>query len=165
MKKVAINGMGRIGRLCFRALLANDEMEIVAVNDTASMDMIAYLVRHDTEHGPLDPMWKVNAGDDVLSVNGHDIPAFYEADASKLPWSKLNIDLVLECTGSYTSKAAAQAHVDAGSGACPHICRRRKRCADGGLRYQREHYLRRRPHHIGCFLFHCGSITTCQGTQ
>jgi glyceraldehyde 3-phosphate dehydrogenase len=116
MKKVAINGMGRMGRLCLRALLADDDMELAAVNDIAPMDTIAYLVRHDTEHGPLDSAWMVKARDGVLSINGHDIPAFNEADASKLPWGTLNIDLVLECTGSYTSRLTAQTHIEAGAG-------------------------------------------------
>lgn len=116
MKRVAVNGMGRIGRLCFRALLESRDMEIAAVNDVSSMDTIGYLLRHDTEHGQLDRAWSVESGENRLLVNGKEIPSFREADASRLPWEELGIDLVLECTGRYVSRAAAQAHIDAGAG-------------------------------------------------
>lgn len=115
-KKIAINGLGRIGRLCLRGLLDNPGMELVALNDVSPMEVLAYLVRHDTEHGPLDPHHTAKADGDGLVIDGHLVPAFQEADASKLPWSDLDIDLVLECTGSYTSKEKAQAHLVAGAG-------------------------------------------------
>ena len=114
-KRTAINGIGRIGRLCLRSLLDDPSMELAAVNDVASWEAIAYLVRHDTEHGPLDPAHSVTAGEGCLLVDGREVPAFSEADAANLPWADLGIDLVLECSGAYTSKEKAQAHVIAGA--------------------------------------------------
>lgn len=115
-KRVAINGMGRIGRLCFRGLLGDPGMEVVAVNDLAPWDVVAYLVRHDTEHGPLASGWSVEAGEGELLVNGKGIPTFCEPEAERLPWRELGVDLVLECTGSYTSKEKSEAHLRAGAG-------------------------------------------------
>ena len=114
-KRVAINGMGRIGRLCLRALALDPGIEVAAVNDIADWDVLAYLLRHSTEHGGLPDDLRIAAGESSLRVNGRDIAAFNEADASKLPWSDLGIDLVLECTGAYTSADAARAHLDAGA--------------------------------------------------
>lgn len=115
MKRVAINGMGRIGRLCLRGLLESPDMEIVAVNDLAPWDVLAYLVRHDTEHGPLGNDWDVRAGEGELFVGEKAVPAFSEEDANRLPWGDIGVDLVLECTGAYASKGKASAHLFAGA--------------------------------------------------
>lgn len=115
-KRIAINGLGRIGRLCLRGLLDDPGMEVVAVNDVSPADVLAYLVRHDTEHGPLGPAHSVAAGDMCLAVDGRAVPAFREPDAGKLPWADLGVDLVLECTGAYTDKLVAESHLDAGAG-------------------------------------------------
>lgn len=115
-KKIAINGLGRIGRLCLRGLLDSPGMEVAAVNDTSPADVLAYLVRHDTEHGPLGAAHAVAAGDGCLEVDGREVPAFRQPDAAELPWGELGIDLVLECTGAYTSKDKALSHIGAGAG-------------------------------------------------
>lgn len=115
MKRVAINGMGRVGRLCFRALLGCDDMELVAVNDLSPVESIAYLLRHDSEHGSIDPESSITAGDQGLVVNDGIIPAMREEDASALPWATLGVDLVLECTGTYTSRERASMHLMAGA--------------------------------------------------
>lgn len=114
-KRVAINGMGRIGRLCFRALLGREDIEVIAVNDREPIDIVAYLIRHSTEHGALDYMWNVEAINGALVLNGNRIPAFGEENATNLPWKDLGVDLVLECTGVYSSRVKAQAHIDAGA--------------------------------------------------
>lgn len=114
-KRVAINGMGRIGRLCLRGLLDDPDTEVAAVNDVSPWDVLAYLVRHDTEHGPLDPSHRVEAQGDRLVIDGVSVPAFSERDAGMLPWADLGIDLVLECSGAYTSKAKAGLHLTAGA--------------------------------------------------
>jgi glyceraldehyde 3-phosphate dehydrogenase len=115
-KRVAINGLGRVGRLCLRGLLDSPDMELVAVNDISPVDVLGYLVRHDTEHGPLDPSHSVMAVDGSLEIDGRRIPTLCEADASRLPWGDLGVDLVLECTGAYTDADKAQRHLTAGAG-------------------------------------------------
>ena len=115
-KRVAINGMGRIGRLAFRALLDSDTMEIAAVNDVAPIDVIAYLVRHDSEHGPLAAPHTVASGNVVLMADGREVPAFQSEGIEGLPWGDLGIDLVLECTGAFNSREKASRHLDAGAG-------------------------------------------------
>ena len=114
-KKIAINGMGRIGRLAFRALLESETMEVAAVNDIASMEVIAYLTRHDSEHGPLPHGHDVRFESGFLVVDGKPVPTFQASDAKDLPWKKLGIDLVLECTGSYTSRTKASQHLETGA--------------------------------------------------
>ena len=112
--KVAINGFGRIGRLMLRRLLeTNSELEVVAVNDLTDNDNLAYLFKYDTAFGTFDGT--VEATEDSIVVNGKEIKAFEEPDASKLPWADLGIDIVLECTGFYTSVEKSQAHIDAGA--------------------------------------------------
>lgn len=115
MKRIAINGVGRIGRLCFRSLLGRDDMELVAINDVSPVESIAYLLRHDSEHGPIGSEWCITAGGQSIVVNDREIPAMQEEDASVLPWATLGVDLVLECTGSYTSRERANAHLEAGA--------------------------------------------------
>jgi len=112
---VAINGFGRIGRLAYRRIkeLDNTDLKVVAVNDLTDNEDLAYLLKYDTAHGrfPLD----VEAKGDAIVVDGEEVKAFEEADASKLPWGDLDIDIVLESTGFYTSAEDSQAHLDAGA--------------------------------------------------
>lgn len=112
---VAISGMGRIGRLAFRELIEDERFDIVALNDTAPLDAIAYLVRHSTEHGSFAKREDIRCDGGRLVAFGKSIPAFRESDARALPWEELGVDLVLDCTGAYTSRAKASAHLDAGA--------------------------------------------------
>ncbi len=113
--KVAINGFGRIGRLAFRQMFGNTGYEIVAINDLASPEMLAYLLKYDTSHGKYAFADKVSSGKDSITVKGKTIKIYAEPDASKLPWKKLNVDVVFECTGFYTSKEKAGVHLKAGA--------------------------------------------------
>ena len=115
MTKVAINGFGRIGRLAFRKIVGMDDIEVVAINDLTAPEMLAYLLRFDSVQGTFHGH-EVSSTEDSIVVDGKKIRIYSEPDASKLPWGELGIDLVLECTGFYTSKAKAQAHLDAGAG-------------------------------------------------
>lgn len=115
MTKVAINGFGRIGRLAFRKIVGMDDIEVVAINDLTAPEMLAYLMRFDSVQGTFHGH-EVSSTEDSIVVDGKKIRIYSEPDASKLPWGELGIDLVLECTGFYTSKAKAQAHLDAGAG-------------------------------------------------
>ena len=114
MINVAINGFGRIGRLAFRQIAGDKRFKVVAINDLTSPDMLAYLLKYDTAQGA----WaghKISNDDSSITVDGKKITIYKEADAHNLPWKKLKVDIVLECTGIYTSKAKAQAHIDAGA--------------------------------------------------
>lgn len=111
MKRVAVNGMGRIGRLVVRSLLGCEDVELVAVNDIASMETIAYLLAHSTEYGALGTSVSFDENASVLMIGDKAVKAFREADASALPWSELGVDLVLECSGAYCSRAKAQARI------------------------------------------------------
>ena len=113
--KVAINGFGRIGRLAFRQMFQAEGFEIVAINDLTSPDMLAYLLKYDTTQGKYEKADLVSCTDHSIVVDGTEIEIYKEADAKNLPWGKLDIDVVLECTGFYTSKEKAQAHIDAGA--------------------------------------------------
>ncbi|MDO4479069.1 MAG: type I glyceraldehyde-3-phosphate dehydrogenase [Lachnospiraceae bacterium] len=113
--KVAINGFGRIGRLAFRQMFRAEGFEIVAINDLTSPDMLAHLLKYDSSQGRYALCDKVSCTDHSIVVDGTEIEIYKEADASKLPWGELDIDVVLECTGFYTSKAKSQAHIDAGA--------------------------------------------------
>ena len=113
--KVAINGFGRIGRLAFRQMFGHEGSEIVAINDLTSPDMLAYLLKYDSTQGNYARDHEVVAGEDSITVDGKEIKIYKEADANNLPWGDLDVDVVLECTGFYTSKAKAQAHIDAGA--------------------------------------------------
>ncbi len=115
MIRLAINGFGRIGRLAFRKAMELENFEVVAINDLASPSMLAYLLKYDSVQGAYLGH-QVDSTEDSLVVDGKEITIYKEPDASNLPWKELNIDLVLECTGFYTSKAKAQAHLDAGAG-------------------------------------------------
>lgn len=111
--KVAINGFGRIGRLAFRRIQDVEGLEVVAVNDLTDDDMLAHLLKYDTMQGRFTGEVEVIEGG--FRVNGKEIKSFDEPDAGKLPWGDLDIDVVLECTGFYTDKEKAQAHIDAGA--------------------------------------------------
>src|SRR5690606_8021986 len=114
--KVAINGYGRIGRNILRALYeANrtSEIQIVAINDLGDANTNAHLTRNDTAHGRFPGNVTVDGGD--LIVNGDRIKVCAERDPAKLPWGELGVDVVLECTGLFTSKAKAGAHLTAGA--------------------------------------------------
>ena len=111
--KVAINGFGRIGRLAFRRIQNVDGIDVVAVNDLTDDEMLAHLLKYDTMQGRFTE--EVEVVDGGFRVNGKEVKSFEQPDASKLPWKDLGIDVVLECTGFYTSKEKAQAHIDAGA--------------------------------------------------
>lgn len=115
MIRLAINGFGRIGRLAFRKAMELENFEVVAINDLASPSMLAYLLKYDSVQGAYFGH-QVDSTENSLVVDGNEITIYKEPDASNLPWKERDIDLVLECTGFYTSKAKAQAHLDAGAG-------------------------------------------------
>ena len=110
--KVAINGFGRIGRLAFRQMFGAEGYEVVAINDLTDPKMLAHLLKYDSAQGRYALADKVVAGEDSFTV---EIKIYSEADASKLPWGEIGVDVVLECTGFYVSKAKSQAHIDAGA--------------------------------------------------
>ena len=112
--KVAINGFGRIGRLIFRQIFDDPALEVVAINDLTSPKMLAHLLKYDSVQGKYAGH-TVTWSDEEILVDNQRIPIYAEADARKLPWRDLKIDVVLECTGRYTSKTKAQAHIDAGA--------------------------------------------------
>ncbi len=114
MIKVAINGFGRIGRLAFRRIFCDSQMEIAAINDLTEPRMLAHLLKYDSSQGAFKGH-EVTHDESSISIDGKRIPIFKEADAKNLPWKSLGIDVVLECTGFYTSKEKAQAHIDAGA--------------------------------------------------
>ena len=125
--KVAINGFGRIGRLAFRQMFGAEGYEVVAINDLTSPKMLAHLLKYDTMQGNYANNHKVESAEAVLNedgtvkeegyivVDGKKIIIYAKAKAAELPWGELDVDVVLECTGFYTSKAKAQAHIDAGA--------------------------------------------------
>jgi glyceraldehyde 3-phosphate dehydrogenase len=113
--RVAINGFGRIGRLAFRQMFQAEGFEIVAINDLTSPDMLAYLLKYDSSQGRYAKADLVSSTDHSIIVDGKEIEIYKEAQAANLPWGELDVDVVLECTGFYTSKAKAQAHIDAGA--------------------------------------------------
>ncbi len=120
MVKVAINGFGRIGRLAFRQMFEADGYEVVAINDLTSPKMLAHLLKYDTAQGGFagkfgEGKHTVDFTDDSIIVDGKEIKISKEADANNCPWKKYNVDVVLECTGFYTSKDKAQAHINAGA--------------------------------------------------
>ena len=112
--RVAVNGFGRIGRNFLRALQGSGaDVELVAVNDIASIDASAHLLRYDSTHGRFSA--KVVEGDGCLLVDGHEIRYVSERDPALLPWRELGVDVVIESTGRFTKRAAAAAHLDAGA--------------------------------------------------
>ena len=113
--KVAINGFGRIGRLAFRQMFNAEGYEIVAINDLTSPKMLAHLLKYDSAQGRYALADTVEAGEDSITVAGKTIKIYAEKDAANLPWGEIGVDVVLECTGFYTSKDKAMAHVTAGA--------------------------------------------------
>ncbi len=118
--RVAINGFGRIGRLAFRQMFGAKGYTIVAINDLTSPAMLAHLLKYDTAQGPYcgkagENLHTVESTEDSIVVDGKNIKIYAEKDAANCPWKKLKVDVVLECTGFYTSKDKAMAHVTAGA--------------------------------------------------
>ncbi|MBE5742073.1 MAG: type I glyceraldehyde-3-phosphate dehydrogenase [Clostridiales bacterium] len=115
--KVAINGFGRIGRLAFRQMFGAEGYEVVAINDLTSPSMLAHLLKYDSAQGRYALADTVSANDEegTITVNGKTIKIYAEKDAVNCPWGALDVDVVLECTGFYCSKAKSQAHIDAGA--------------------------------------------------
>ena len=113
--KVAINGFGRIGRLAFRQMFQAEGYEIVAINDLTDPKMLAHLLKYDSAQKRYALADKVSATDHSIIVDGHEIEIYKEPKAENLPWGKLGVDVVLECTGFYTSKEKAMAHINAGA--------------------------------------------------
>ena len=113
--KVAINGFGRIGRLAFRQMFGAEGYEVVAINDLTSPKMLAHLLKYDSSQGRYALADKVTAGEDSITVDGKEIKIYKFPDANNCPWGELKVDVVLECSGFYTSKEKAQAHINAGA--------------------------------------------------
>ncbi len=120
--KVAINGFGRIGRLAFRQMFGAEGYEIVAINDLTKPSMLAHLLKYDTAQGGYcgkigEGLHTVSADDEAgtITVDGKELTIYAKANAAELPWGELGVDVVLECTGFYTSKDKAMAHVQAGA--------------------------------------------------
>ncbi len=113
--KVAINGFGRIGRLAFRQMFGAEGYDLVAINDLTKPSMLAHLLKYDSAQGRYGH--EVSADDEkgTITVDGKTITIYSEKNAADLPWKALDIDVVLECTGFYTSKEKSQAHIDAGA--------------------------------------------------
>ena len=114
MKRVAINGFGRIGRLVFRLMVEDDELEVVAINDLTDAEQLAYLLKYDTNHGNYK-LNDISHDENNIIIDGKKIHVYAEKDPSMLPWGDLDIDVVFECTGLFTSLEKAHAHIDAGA--------------------------------------------------
>ena len=120
MVEVAINGFGRIGRLAFRQMFGAEGYDVVAINDLTSPAMLAHLLKYDTAQGSYigrigENLHTVEATEDSIIVDGKEIKIYKEADANNCPWGELGVDVVLECTGFYTTKAKSMAHINAGA--------------------------------------------------
>ena len=113
--KVAINGFGRIGRLAFRQMFGAEGYDVVAINDLTSPKMLAHLLKYDSSQGKYAKADTVSAGEDSITVDGKTLKIYKEPDANNCPWGELGVDVVLECSGFYTSKEKAQAHINAGA--------------------------------------------------
>ena len=113
--KVAINGFGRIGRLSFRQMFGAEGYEIVAINDLTSPAMLAHLLKYDSAQGRYAKADTVFAGEDSITVDGKEIKIYAKPNAEELPWGEIGVDVVLECTGFYTTKEKSEAHIRAGA--------------------------------------------------
>ena len=113
--KVAINGFGRIGRLAFREMFGDEGYEIVAINDLTNPAMLAHLLKYDSAQGKYEKADTVVAGEDSITVDGKEIKIYAKPNAEELPWGEIGVDVVLECTGFYTTKEKAEAHIRAGA--------------------------------------------------
>ncbi len=114
MIKIAINGFGRIGRLAFRQMFGSEQYEITAINDLTSPEMLAHLLKYDTAQKKYDGH-EVTATENSIIVDGKEIKIYKEENPSNLPWKELDIDVVFECTGFFTSKEKSMAHINAGA--------------------------------------------------
>jgi len=114
MAKIAINGLGRIGRAALKIVLDTPQLELVAVNDIAPIENIAYLLRYDTVYGRYGRAIETD-GDD-LNIGGKRLHYYHEKDPARLPWASLGVDIVLECTGVFTKKEGLEKHIEAGAG-------------------------------------------------
>jgi len=114
MTRVAINGFGRIGRLVFRLMEDDPELNVVAINDLTDAEQLAYLLKYDTNHRNYK-VDEISFEDTDIVVNGRHIPVYAEKDPSVLPWEALGIDVVFECTGAFTTDEKAMAHINAGA--------------------------------------------------
>jgi glyceraldehyde 3-phosphate dehydrogenase len=113
MKKIAINGFGRIGRAAFKIALEKNDVEVVAINDLTDATILAHLLQYDTAYGHYRK--SVEAKEGKLVVDGKSYPVYAEPDPKKLPWGELEVDVVLECTGRFTDKVGAGQHIEAGA--------------------------------------------------
>lgn len=117
MSKIGINGFGRIGRLVLRRLLeVKSNVEVVAINDLTSPKILAYLLKHDSNYGPFP--WSIDFTEDALIVDGKKIAVYAEKEAKNIPWKTTGAEIIIECTGFYTSTEKANAHLDAGAKKC-----------------------------------------------
>ena len=114
MIKVAINGFGRIGRLCFRLMEENPEFEVVAINDLTDAEQLAYLLKYDTNHRNYR-IDEITNDEDEIIIGDRKVKVYAEKDPTNLPWRDLDIDVVFECTGLFTDKDSAMAHINAGA--------------------------------------------------
>lgn len=114
MIKVAINGFGRIGRLVFRIMENDPEFEVVAINDLTDSEQLSYLLKYDTNHRRYLTD-EISYDEENIIVKGRKIKVYKELDPNSLPWKNLNIDVVFECTGKFTDKEKAIAHINAGA--------------------------------------------------
>ncbi len=112
-KRIAINGFGRIGRAVFKIAIEKKDIDIVAINDLTSADILVHLLRYDTAYGHFKKDVKVNMG--KIVVDGESIAVYAEPDPKKLPWRELGVDIVLECTGRFTDNKSALQHIEAGA--------------------------------------------------
>lgn len=113
--RVAINGFGRIGRLAFRQMFGTEEFQVVAINDLTSPRMLAICFKYDSTQGTYLLAQAVSHDEGAILVAGQRIPIYAESDACKLPWGELGVDVVLECTGFYTTREKASSHLKAGA--------------------------------------------------
>lgn len=113
MTRMAINGLGRIGRAALKVMVDHPDIEVVGINDLVPPDSLAYLLRYDTAYGRYDR--SVTADENALSIDGKSYPVFSESDPANLPWSDLDVDIVLECTGVFTQRAGLEKHLQAGA--------------------------------------------------
>lgn len=113
--KVAINGFGRIGRLAFRQIFHKPGFEVVAINDLTSPEMLAYLLKYDSAQKKYELADTISHTDDSIIVDNEEIKIFKEPDPNNLPWKELDVDIVLECTGFFTTKEKSEAHINAGA--------------------------------------------------
>ena len=113
MKKIAINGFGRIGRLVFRIIEERNDMEVVAINDLSSPEELSYLLKYDTNHRRYNK--EITYDEEHIIIEGRKIKVYKELEPINLPWKELEIDIVLECTGKFTQKEKAMSHIEAGA--------------------------------------------------